>query len=292
MEIISEVENVRLDAFLSEKLSISRSRIQSMIEEGKVKVNDKTIKSSYQLKQNDLITYEKYEEKNLDVEAVKMNLDIIYEDNDVIVLNKPNGLVVHPGCGNTTNTLVNGLKYYSDLSDIGGDFRPGIVHRIDAYTTGLLMIAKNNKAHEHLANQLKNKTTHRKYIALVKGVINEDSGTIDAPIGRDEKERKQMNVNAKGKQAVTHFKVIDRYKNATLIEVNLETGRTHQIRVHMKYIKHPIINDPVYGDIIDNTGQLLHAKEIGFIHPTTGKYMEFSSELPESFMNILNQFNK
>ena len=219
----------------------------------------------------------------------------IYEDDDVIVINKPNGMVVHPAIGNTKHTLVNGLLYHSEeLSKNNGEFRPGIVHRIDAYTTGLLMIAKNDKAHDFLAKQLSEKTTHRKYIALVWGVINNDTGTIDAPIGRDINDRKKMAVTANGKEAITHFKVLKRYKDATLIELKLETGRTHQIRVHMNYINHPVVNDPVYGKrkLINNTGQCLHAKELGFIHPTTKKYMEFSSELPKCFVDILNQFEE
>ena len=184
-------------------------------------------------------------------------------------------------------------RYSKSLSNINGEFRPGIVHRIDAYTTGLLMVAKNNKAHEVLAKELEEKKTTRKYIALVWGVIKEETGTIDAPIGRDKVDRKKMSVtDVNAKEAVTHFKVIERYKNATLIELQLETGRTHQIRVHMNYIGHPVVNDPVYGrrKLIDETGQCLHAKTIGFIHPTTHQYMEFTSELPECFTNILNQF--
>ncbi|HPF83393.1 MAG TPA: RluA family pseudouridine synthase, partial [Bacilli bacterium] len=198
----------------------------------------------------------------------------------------------HPAVGNYHNTLVNGLLYHSkELSDINGEFRPGIVHRIDAYTTGLLMVAKNNKAHESLAHQLENKTIYRIYYALVWGVINNDTGTIDAPIGRDIKDRKKMAViSDNSKEAVTHFTVLERYKNATLIELKLETGRTHQIRVHMKYIGHPVVNDSVYSNkkLFDNSGQCLHAKKIGFIHPTTNKYLEFDSELPECFTNIQN----
>ena len=204
--------------------------------------------------------------------------------------------MVHPAVGNNHSTLVNGLVYHSkNLSDINGCFRPGIVHRIDAYTTGLLVVAKNNKAHDFLAHQLEEKTTHRKYIALVWGVINNDTGTIDAPIGRDENDRKKMAVTANNsKHAITHFKVLKRFKSATLIEVQLETGRTHQIRVHMNYIGHPVVNDPVYGHhkLIDDSGQCLHAKELGFVHPTTKKYVEFDSELPECFVNILNKFEE
>ena len=228
------------------------------------------------------------------ITPVPMELDIVYEDEDIIVVNKANGVVVHPAVGNNHGTLVNGLMYHSKhLSNINGEFRPGIVHRIDAYTTGLLVVAKNNQAHEYLAHQLEEKTTHRKYVALVWGVINNQTGTIDAPIGRDEIDRKKMAVTANNsKYAITHFSVLKRFENATLIEVKLETGRTHQIRVHMNYIGHPVVNDPVYGNkkIIDDSGQCLHAKELGFVHPKTHEYMEFSSELPACFINILNQF--
>ena len=230
----------------------------------------------------------------MDVKPEDIPLDIIYEDADVIVVNKANGMVVHPAVGNNHGTLVNALMYHSNsLSSINGEFRPGIVHRIDAYTTGLLMIAKNDKAHQILAQQLEKKTTTRRYVALVWGVISNDTGTIDAPIGRDKLDRKKMCViDSNSKPAVTHFKVLERYKNATLIELQLETGRTHQIRVHMNYIGYPIVNDPVYGrrKLIDNTGQCLHAKVLGFVHPTTNKYMEFSCELPDCFINILNRF--
>ena len=286
-------ETDRIDNFLAKNTDISRSKINKMIKEGKILVNDNQVKASYNLKENDYITMEEYQEVEMDIEPVKMDLDIVYEDEDVIVVNKANGVVVHPAPGNYTNTLVNGLLYHSkNLSDINGEFRPGIVHRIDAYTTGLLMIAKNNKAHEILAKELEEKKTTRKYIALVWGVVNTDTGTIKAPFGRDAADRKKMAVVDGGKDATTHFKVLERYSNATLIELELETGRTHQIRVHMNYIGYPVVNDPVYGKrhLIDNTGQCLHAKTLGFIHPSTKKYMEFNSDLPECFINILNQF--
>ena len=294
MKLIANKDNIRIDQYLMEELDISRSKIQKNINDGLIKVNDKLIKSSYKVKENDIIEYE-IKEEQMDVKPVKMDLDIVYEDDDVIVINKANGVVVHPSLTTSNPTLVNGLMDYSNsLSDINGEFRPGIVHRIDAYTTGLLMIAKNNKAHEFLSKQLEEKTTHRVYYALVHGVINNDTGTIDAPIGRDKKDRKKMAVVADGKKAITHFKVLERYKNATLLELKLETGRTHQIRVHMNYINHPVVNDPVYGNrnLIDNTGQCLHAKELGFIHPTTKKYMQFDSELPECFMNILKKYKE
>ena len=284
----------RIDSYLTKETGFSRSKVQKMLKEKYITVNDKSIKSSYSLKQGDVIKIEEYKEPEMNLDPVNMNLDIVYEDDDVIVVNKANGVVVHPAISNKSNTLVNGLLYHSNsLSDINGEFRPGIVHRIDAYTTGLLMVAKNNEAHASLAKQLEEKTTTRKYIALVWGVINNDTGTIDAPIGRDVNDRKKMSVTSvNSKKAITHFKVLKRYKDATLIELQLETGRTHQIRVHMNYIGHPIVNDPVYGrrKLIDNTGQCLHAQTLGFIHPKTGKYMEFSSELPDCFKHILDMF--
>ena len=284
----------RIDSYLTKETGFSRSKIQKMLKEKYIMVNDKSIKSSYSLKPGDVIKIEEYKEPEMNLDPVNMNLDIVYEDDDVIVVNKANGVVVHPAVSNKSNTLVNGLLYHSNsLSDINGEFRPGIVHRIDAYTTGLLMVAKNNEAHASLAKQLEEKTTTRKYIALVWGVINNDTGTIDAPIGRDVNDRKKMSVTSvNSKKAITHFKVLKRYKDATLIELKLETGRTHQIRVHMNYIGHPIVNDPVYGrrKLIDNSGQCLHAQTLGFIHPRTGKYMEFSSELPDCFKHILDMF--
>ncbi len=293
-EIIVEINDERIDTFLAKTLDISRSKAAKMIEDN-VLVNNKKVKNSYLVKENDKISITEYEEEEIKAIPEKMGLDIVYEDDDVIVVNKENGIVVHPAIGNTHYTLVNGLLYHSkELSSKNGEFRPGIVHRIDAYTTGLLMIAKNDKAHDFLAKQLNEKTVHRKYIALVWGVINNDTGTIDAPIGRDNLDRKKMAVVSGGKEAITHFKVLKRYKNATLIELKLETGRTHQIRVHMNYIGYPVVNDPVYGrrKLIDNTGQCLHAKELGFIHPTTKKYMEFSCELPVCFTNILKKFEE
>lgn len=292
--VVTEVDsNTRIDAYLSKQMNFSRSKIQDMIKEEKILVNAKKVKSSYLVKENDEIEAEEYQEEIMNLNPEKMDLDIVYEDDDLLVVNKANGIVVHPAVGNPSGTLVNGLLYHSkNLSDINGEFRPGIVHRIDADTTGLLVVAKNNKAHESLAKQLEEKTTHRKYVALVWGVVASDTGTIDAPIGRDLNDRKKMAVtDINSKHAVTHFKVLERFSNCTLIELQLETGRTHQIRVHMNYIGYPIVNDPVYGrrKIIDDTGQCLHAKELGFVHPTTGEYMEFTCELPECFSHIVNQ---
>ena len=295
MEFNVDVDGVRLDNFLIDKVYKSRSKIQSMIKNGDILVNGKSSKSSYIVKIGDIINITFKDEEVMDAKAEKMDLDIVYEDDDVIVVNKKNGIVVHPAVGNTSGTLVNGLLYHSEsLSGVNGSFRPGIVHRIDAFTTGLLMIAKNDYAHEFLAKQLEEKTTHRKYCALVWGVIPNDTGTIDAPIGRDISDRKKMAVVSGGKRAITHFRVLKRFKSVTLIEVVLETGRTHQIRVHMNYIGHPVVNDPVYGrrKLIDDSGQCLHAKELGFVHPRTHKMMMFDSELPECFLNILKMFEE
>ena len=292
-ELVVDSYSKRLDSYLSSVLDISRSKVSKMIKDGNVLVNGNKCKASDSVDDGDKIAYKIIDEE-IKVEAEDIPLDIVYEDDDVIVVNKPNGMVVHPAVGNKSGTLVNALMYHSkNLSSINGEFRPGIVHRIDAYTTGLLMVAKNDKAHEFLQKQLQDKTTTRKYIALVWGVIPNDTGVIDAPIMRDKSDRKKMAVGTiNSKDAVTHFKVLERFSNATLIELKLETGRTHQIRVHLSYIGHPVVNDPVYGrrKLIDETGQCLHAKTLGFIHPTTHKYMEFDSELPTCFTNILNKF--
>ena len=274
-EIVASEYYKRLDSYLSNALDISRSKISKMIKDGNILVNGNKCKASDSVDAGDKISYEIINEE-IKVEAEDIPIDIVYEDDDVIVVNKPNGMVVHPAVGNQSGTLVNAL-----------------IHRIDAYTTGLLMVAKNDKAHEFLQKQLQDKTTTRKYVALVWGVIPNDTGVIDAPIMRDKSDRKKMAVgNINSKDAVTHFKVLERFNKATLIELKLETGRTHQIRVHMAYIGHPVVNDPVYGrrKLIDETGQCLHAKTLGFVHPTTHKYMEFDSELPECFINILNKF--
>ncbi len=290
---ITEDLSTRIDQYLSSQLSISRTKIGKMLKDGSILVNGKEAKASYVPVASDIITVSECQEE-IHAEPEKMDLDIVYEDDEVMVVNKANGVVVHPAVGNHHGTLVNGLLYHSkDLSKVNGEFRPGIVHRIDAYTTGLLMIAKTDEAHASLAEQLAKKTITRKYWAIVWGVIPHDTGTIDAPIGRDPLDRKKMTVTAtNSKEAITHFRVLKRYKRATLIECVLETGRTHQIRVHMNYIGYPIVNDPVYGKRkkIDDTGQCLHAKTIGFVHPKTGKYMEFDSELPACFTNIENYF--
>ena len=294
MELVVEdkIES-RIDQYLSKKLDYSRSKISKMIQNDCILVNGENVKNSYIVKTGDVISVSEYEE-DMGLEPENIPLDIYYEDDDVIVVNKPNHMVVHPAVGNNHGTLVNALLYHSkNLSSINGEFRPGIVHRIDADTTGLLMVAKNDKAHEILADELSKKETTRRYVALVWGVIKEDTATIDAPIGRDSNDRKKMAVTAiNSKEAVTHLKVLERYKDATLIELKLETGRTHQIRVHMDYIGHPVVNDPVYGrrKLIDDSGQCLHAFQLGFVHPTKNQYMEFKCDLPECFINILKQF--
>ncbi len=289
MEIKVENSNERIDSFLVNKLEMTRSKINKNID--KILVNGKNVKASYTVKEEDVITVLDFEEEEIDVLPENIEIDVVYENDDLVVVNKANGMVVHPAIGNTKHTLVNALLYHFNLSSNG--VRPGIVHRIDAYTTGLLMVAKNDKTHEDLSNQLSKRTVERKYIALVWGVIKNDTGTIDAPIGRDNKDRKKMSVTASNsKDSITHFKVLERYKTTTLIELKLETGRTHQIRVHMNYIEHPIVNDPVYGrrKLIDNSGQCLHAKTLGFDY--NNQRLSFDSELPDCFTNILNKFKE
>ena len=296
IEVENLEKNERIDKYLSSKLddNFSRAKIQKLIDEELILVNDKVIKSSYKVSNGDVILITDKEE-DMSVKPEKMDIDIVYEDDDVMVINKKSGVVVHPAPGNYSGTLVNGLMYLSkDLSHVNGEFRPGIVHRIDIDTSGLLIVAKNDKAHRILAEELKEKKIKRKYIALVSGVINHDVGEIDAPIGRDPSDRKKMCVTStNSKDAITHFRVLERYKNASLIECELETGRTHQIRVHMKYIDHPVINDPVYGKSNHGEfGQLLHAKEITFTHPTTKEIMTFSCEVPEEFNKILEEYKE
>ena len=293
-KLVVDKRSDRIDTYLSSYLDISRSKIAKMIKEGNVLLNGSKVRSSCEVNENDIIEYEIVKE-NMNIVAQDIPLDIVYEDDDVIVVNKKNGMVVHPAVGNTSGTLVNALMYHSKNLSKKDEFRPGIVHRIDAETTGLLMVAKNDKAHEFLSNQLKEQKANRKYIALVWGLIDTDTAEINAPIMRDKNDRKKMAVgNTNAKEAITYFKVLERYKNATLIELTLKTGRTHQIRVHMNYIGHPVVNDKVYGrrKLIDDTGQCLHAKTLGFIHPKTKKYMEFESELPAEFINILNKFKE
>ena len=262
-----------------------------MLEDGYILVNNSKVKTSYQLKEQDNITIEDYEETT-DILPENIPLDIYYEDDDLIVVNKPSGMVVHPAPGNYTGTLVNALLYHTNnLSTVNTNIRPGIVHRIDADTSGLLLVAKNDKAHNILAEAIQKKEVVREYIALVEGVIKEDTATIDAPIGRDVNNRKKMCVTAtNSKEAVTHIRVLERLSSSTLIKCKLETGRTHQIRVHLNYIGHPVVNDPVYGNkklIDEEFGQMLHAEKLGFVHPTTKEYMEFTAPVPKRFSEIL-----
>ena len=294
-EIKVEETKSRLDKFLTEKLETSRSTILKMINEGYILVNGLQVKASKTLKENDVVTIKDGFKLTTDITATKMPLDIVFEDENVILINKPSGLTVHPGSGNYNHTLVNGLMYYTkNLSDVNGEERPGIVHRIDKDTSGLILIAKNNKAHQILADDFKHKRVEREYIALVNGVFPHNKATIDAPIGRDENNRKQMTVTAKNsKNAVTHLTVIKRYKTHTLLKLKLDTGRTHQIRVHMKYIGYPIYNDPVYSDKkCSDFGQFLHSAKIKFTEPITKEQLEFAVDLPKEFKDYLNSLEE
>ena len=273
---------------------ITRSQLKNLINDGHVTVNGQAVKPKYKVQAGDKISLVKPEPQSLELTPENIPLDIVYEDDDVIVVNKPQGMVVHPAPGHPDHTLVNALLYHSPLSTINGTFRPGIVHRIDKDTSGLLMVAKNDLAHQSLAEQLRNKTNKREYLALVYGQIKEDEGTIDAPLGRNPQDRKKQAVVKGGRHAVTHFKVIKRYDNFTLIKCILETGRTHQIRVHMKYIGHPLVGDPLYGPrkVIGKNGQFLHAALLGFKHPRTGEEMVFKAPLPENFQKMLDKLDK
>ena len=285
----------RIDKELAHHLTdISRSQLQKWIEDGNVTVNGEKVKPKYKLAVGDRVVVQPEKPQKIDLEPENIPLDIVYEDDDVIVVNKPQGMVVHPAPGHPNHTLVNALLYHSPLSTINGEFRPGIVHRIDKDTSGLLMIAKNDLAHRSLAAQLKAKTNEREYVALVHGVIKEERGTIDAPLGRSKKDRKKQAVVEDGHHAVTHFKVLERFKHYTLVSCRLETGRTHQIRVHMKYIGHPLAGDPLYGPrkTLPGNGQYLHARLLGFKHPRTGKQMTFTSPLPEYFQKMIDHLKK
>ncbi len=281
--IVEDNDLTRLDAYLANNAPLTRSNIQNLIKDKKILVNGNVEKASYKVKLDDEISVEYVENVLTDLKPANIDIDIVYEDKDVIVINKQKGLVVHPAPGNFNNTLVNALLYKcKDLSDVNGYYRPGIVHRIDKDTSGLLVVCKNNKAHNFLAEQLKDKRCFRKYYALVKGVIENDEGEINAPIGRSIKDRQKMCVTDKNsKEAISEFKVIKRFSNSTLLDVNLLTGRTHQIRVHMAFIHHPVLNDVKYGGpYIDESGQFLHAYYLSFIHPTTLKRVEFKTDMP------------
>lgn len=298
-----KIENVtggkRLDVFLAEVLcDLTRSRIQKLIAEGCITVNGGAVRANYKLRDEDVIEVEIPEAKETQIQAESISLDIVYEDEHMLVVNKPQGMVVHPAAGNYSGTLVNALMAHCghNLSGINGEIRPGILHRIDKDTSGLLMVAKNDRAHLGLSKQIKEHSLTREYLALVHGRIKEDSGTIDAPIGRDEKDRKKMTITQKNsKDAVTHFFVLERFDKYTFIRCRLETGRTHQIRVHMSKNGHPIVGDPVYGTKREEfklKGQLLHAHMIGYVHPATGEYMEFSRPVPEYFEEVLEKLRR
>ncbi|GKV64260.1 MULTISPECIES: RluA family pseudouridine synthase [Sporosarcina] len=291
-EITEELAGSRIDkAIATLQPDWSRTQIQQWLKEEHIQVNGSFVKSNYKVKAEDTIAIEQPDPEVYDIEAENLDLEIVYEDRDVLVVNKPVGMVVHPSPGHLSGTLVNGLMYQcTDLSGINGVMRPGIVHRIDKDTSGLLMVAKNDKAHVSLVNQLVEKSVNRVYTALVHGHIPHDNGTIDAPIGRDPRDRQRMAVVDNGKNAVTHFKVLERFGEYTLVECRLETGRTHQIRVHMKYIGYPLVGDPKYGQrkTIDFGGQVLHAGTVGFVHPVTEEYLEFTAPLPENYQNLLN----
>jgi 23S rRNA pseudouridine1911/1915/1917 synthase len=288
-------ENGRLDKVISSRFEeLSRAQVQQLIKTQHVQVNGQLEKAKYAVAAGDQIIVSIPAPAALDVQPQNIPLDIVYEDDDVLVVNKPQGMVVHPAPGHPQDTLVNALLYHSPLSTINGVIRPGIVHRIDKDTSGLLMVAKNDQAHISLAAQLQAKTSQREYLALVHGVIKEDKGTIDAPIARAKNDRKKQAVVAGGKHAVTHFEVLERFNEYTLIKCILETGRTHQIRVHMKYIGHPVAGDPLYGPkkTLKGHGQFLHAALLGFKHPRTGEQMTFTTPLPSIFEQTLATLRK
>lgn len=283
-------KKIRIDKYLSENLEYSRSLVSKMLKEGNILVNGNKVKPSFLVNVGDSIEILKEYKETSHIVATKMDLNVVYEDDAILVINKPNGVVVHPGSGNKENTLANGLLYYTNnLSNINGECRPGIVHRLDKDTSGLMLVAKSNKAHEILSEDFKVHAVKREYIALLCGVLPHNEIKIDAPIGRDEKNRKKMCVTAKNsKNAITHLKVLKRYSKNTLVQLKLETGRTHQIRVHLKYIGYPVFNDPVYGtQNIKEVGQFLHSKTIDFVHPLTKEVMHFTSELPKYFLDYL-----
>ena len=295
MEVIVKEAGVRLDKAVADLTELSRSQANEAIIAGTILVNNQRQKARYAVKLGDVISYELPKEEVLDYQPEDIPIEIVYEDSDVAVVNKPQGMVVHPSAGHTSGTLVNALLYHvKDLSTINGVVRPGIVHRIDKDTSGLLMIAKNDKAHQALAQELKEKKSLRQYVAIVHGNLPNDRGVIEAPMGRSDKDRKKQADTAKGKPALTRFQVLEHFGDFTLVELTLETGRTHQIRVHMAYIGHPIAGDPVYGPrkTLAGHGQFLHAKTLGFTHPTTGELMTFSVDVPAIFQETLEKLRK
>lgn len=295
MEVRVEIGGVRLDKALSDLTDLSRSVANEQIKAGQVLVNGQVKKAKYSVQAGDVLTYQVPEVEEIDYVAENLPLEIVYQDEDVAVVNKPQGMVVHPSAGHTSGTLVNALLYHvKDLSGINGVLRPGIVHRIDKDTSGLLMVAKNDEAHTKLASELKDKKSLRKYWAIVHGNLPNDRGVIEAPIGRSDKDRKKQAVTAKGKEAITRFQVLERFGDYSLLEVSLETGRTHQIRVHMAYIGHPVAGDEVYGPrkTLKGKGQFLHARTLGFTHPRTGELVEFTAEAPAIFQETLEKLRK
>ena len=290
-----EKTNIRIDKAIGLiEDTLSRVAIQRLLDEGNILVNGKTTKASYKTKIGDEITIQKETPKKVDIIAQDIPIEILYEDKEIIVVNKPKGIVVHPANGNPDGTLVNAIMNLcgNSLSGIGGEIRPGIIHRLDKDTSGVLIIAKNDIAHINISNQIKNRQTKKIYIALVRGVIKENEATINMPIGRSKKDRKKMAVTKDGKEAVTHFKVLKRYDNFTLLEIKIDTGRTHQIRVHLAEIGYPIVGDYVYSNgknPFNVEGQMLHARQIEFVHPTTGKEMKIEAPIPEYFQRILNE---
>ncbi|MFR2787259.1 MAG: RluA family pseudouridine synthase [Clostridia bacterium] len=297
LEVIEQV-NKRIDAYMAEKYEdISRVAIQRLIETEKILVNGQKVKSSYKVQVNDKITMEEEKAVEIELKAQDIPVEIIYEDGDIIVVNKPKGMVVHPANGNPDGTLVNAIMSIckDSLSGIGGEIRPGIVHRLDKDTSGILIVAKNDKAHINLSQQIKEHKVKKTYIALVKGIVKENNATINMPIGRSEKDRKKMAVTKKGKEAITHFKVLKRYDKYTLLEINIETGRTHQIRVHLSQIGYPIVGDEVYSKGKNEwniKGQCLHAKSLDFKHPITNEDMHLEAKIPQYFEKILEELKE
>lgn len=289
MEVIVDEENVRIDKYLASKTDYSREIITKMLAEEYILVNGKSIKASYKVKVGDVILIKDGFVKEMSLEATKMDIDIVYEDEYLMVINKDSGVVVHPGAGNSNDTLVNGLLYYNKTLSKGEEFRPGIVHRLDKDTSGLMIVAKDDKAHELLADDFKNKRIHREYIALLDGVFPQKKAIIDAPIGRSKQYFDKMEVCKDGKKAITNLEVIKKYKDYTLVKLVLETGRTHQIRVHLAYIGYPVHNDPVYSNkVCTDFGQFLHSAYLKFKHPITGEVLEFNSKLPEEFQTFID----
>ncbi len=295
VRIEASVAGQRLDKAVAELTDLSRSLANEQIKDGQILVNGQAKKAKYAVKEGDVISYELPEPEVVEYVAEDIPLEIVYQDEDVAVVNKPQGMVVHPSAGHTSGTLVNALMYHiKDLSGINGVLRPGIVHRIDKDTSGLLMIAKNDQAHLALADELKDKKSLRKYWAIVHGNLPNDRGVIEAPIGRSEKDRKKQAVTAKGKPALTRFQVLERFGDYTFVELQLETGRTHQIRVHMAYIGHPVAGDEVYGPrkTLKGHGQFLHARMLGFTHPQTGEVLEFTADAPAIFQETLEKLRQ